>query len=224
MTVPPNVTVLIVDDHPVFLAGMHAVLDDLDDVSVVAVAGDGEEALAAVSEHAPDVVLMDLRMPGMDGLEATARIRTGHPDTRVLVLTMDEDADSVFAALRMGANGYLLKESGSDDLHRAVLAVARGEAVFGPRVAEHVMSFFASGGQAVGSAVPFPQLTTREREVLELLARGHDNAAIARRLVLSPKTVRNRVSDVLAKLHARTRAEAVSMARDAGIGDNDGFG
>ena len=214
-----SVTVLIVDDHPVFLAGMRAVLDDFDDVSVVAVAGDGEEALAAVREHAPDVVLMDLRMPGMDGLEATARIRTGHTDSRVLVLTMDEDADSVFAALRMGANGYLLKESGSDDVHRAVLAVARGEAVFGPRVAEHVMSFFASGGQAVGSAQPFPQLTTREREVLDLLARGHDNAAIARRLVLSPKTVRNRVSDVLAKLHARTRAEAVSMARDAGIGE-----
>jgi DNA-binding NarL/FixJ family response regulator len=219
-----TVSVLIVDDHPVFLAGMRAVLDDLDDVSVVAVAGDGEEALAAVSEHAPDVVLMDLRMPGMDGLEATARIRTAHPDTRVLVLTMDEDADSVFAALRMGANGYLLKESGSDDLHRAVLAVARGEAVFGPRVAEHVMSFFVSGGQSVGAAVPFPQLTAREREVLELLARGHDNTAIARRLVLSPKTVRNRVSDVLAKLHARTRAEAVSMARDAGIGENNGFG
>jgi DNA-binding NarL/FixJ family response regulator len=219
-----TVSVLIVDDHPVFLAGMRAVLDDLDDVSVVAVAGDGEEAIAAVREHRPDVVLMDLRMPGMDGLEATARIRTGHPDTRVLVLTMDEDADSVFAALRMGANGYLLKESGSDDLHRAVLAVSRGEAVFGPRVAEHVMSFFAAGGQAAGSAVPFPQLTTREREVLDLLARGHDNAAIARRLVLSPKTVRNRVSDVLAKLHARTRAEAVSMARDAGIGEKGIFG
>jgi len=218
-------SVVIVDDHPVFVAGMRAVLDDLDDVSVVAVAHDGEEALAAVAEHAPDVVLMDLRMPGMDGLEATARIRTEHEHTRVLVLTMDEDADSVFAALRMGANGYLLKESGSDDLHRAVLAVARGEAVFGPRVAEHVVSFFASGGQSTGAAAtPFPQLTAREREVLELLARGLDNASIARRLVLSPKTVRNRVSDVLAKLHARTRAEAVSMARDAGIGDKDIFG
>ncbi len=214
-----TVSVLIVDDHPVFVAGMRTVLDELDDVVVVAVAGDGEEAIAAVREHAPAVVLMDLRMPGMDGLEATARIRTRHPDTRVLVLTMDEDADSVFAALRMGANGYLLKEAGSDDVHRAVLAVARGEAVFGPRVAEHVMSFFASGEASAGSAVAFPQLTTREREVLDLLARGLDNTAIARRLVLSPKTVRNRVSDVLAKLHARTRAEAVSMARDAGIGE-----
>ena len=213
-------SVVIVDDHPVFVDGMRAVLDDLDDVSVVGVAHDAAAALNVVSEHAPDVVLMDLRMPGMDGLEATARIRTRHPDTRVLVLTMDEDADSVFAALRMGANGYLLKESGSDDLHRAVLAVARGEAVFGPRVAEHVMSFFAAGAQAVGAtATPFPQLTTREREVLEMLARGLDNTSIARRLVLSPKTVRNRVSDILAKLHARTRAEAVSMARDAGIGD-----
>lgn len=215
-----TIKVVIVDDHPVFVAGMRAVLDDLDDVWVVAVAHDGEEALVAVREHAPDVVLMDLRMPVMGGLEATARVRTNHPDTRVLVLTMDEDADSVFAALRMGANGYLLKESGSDDLHRAVLAVARGEAVFGPRVAEHVMSFFAAGGGA-GAATPFPQLTTREREVLDLLARGLDNASIARRLVLSPKTVRNRVSDVLTKLHARTRVEAVSMARDAGIGESE---
>lgn len=214
-----TVTVLIVDDHPVFVAGMRTVLDELDGISVVAVAGDGEEAITAVHEHAPAVVLMDLRMPGMNGLEATARIRTTHPDTRVLVLTMDEDADSVFAALRMGAHGYLLKEAASEDVSRAVLAVARGEAVFGPRVAEHVMSFFASGQASPGAALPFPQLTTREREVLDLLARGHDNAAIARRLVLSPKTVRNRVSDVLAKLHARTRAEAVSMARDAGIGE-----
>lgn len=220
MTVPQNVTVVIVDDHPVFVAGMRAVLDDLEDVSVVAVAGDGQQALDAVAEHRPDVVLMDLRMPGMDGLEATARICTGHPGTRVLVLTMDEDADSVFAALRVGAHGYLLKEAGSDDVHRAVLAVARGEGVFGPRVAEHVMSFFASGGLGSTGAVAFPQLTQREREVLELLARGLDNAAIAHRLVLAPKTVRNRVSDVLAKLHARTRAEAVSMARDAGIGDS----
>lgn len=217
-----DVSVLIVDDHPLFVAGMRAVLDDLDGVTVVGTATDGQQALDAVAEHRPAVVLMDLRMPGMDGLEATARVRTRHPGTRVLVLTMDEDADSVFAALRMGASGYLLKESGSEDLHRAVLAVARGEAVFGPRVAEHVMSFFAQGGAQPGSAQPFPQLTAREREVLELVARGLDNASIARRLVLSPKTVRNRVSDVLAKLHARTRAEAVSMARDAGIGEVPG--
>jgi DNA-binding NarL/FixJ family response regulator len=213
-----TVSVVIVDDHPVFVAGMRAVLDEFDDIEVVAVAGDGEEAVAVATEHHPDVVLMDLRMPGTDGLAATAKIRTSIPDTRVLVLTMDEDADSVFAALRVGANGYLLKEADSDDVHRAVLSVARGEGVFGPRVAEHVMSFFASGGSSSGSTA-FPQLTQREREVLELLARGLDNASIARRLVLSPKTVRNRVSDVLAKLHAGTRAEAVAMARDAGLGD-----
>ena len=214
-----TISVLIVDDHPMFVAGMRTVLDEFDDIAVVAVAGDGEQAIEAVAEHEPAVVLMDLRMPRMNGLAATARIRTRHPDTRVLVLTMDEDADSVFAALRMGAHGYLLKEADSDDVHRAVQAVARGEAVFGPRVAEHVMYFFASGEMAAATAVPFPQLTVREREVLELVARGLDNASIARRLVLSPKTVRNRVSDVLAKLHARTRAEAVSMARDAGIGE-----
>jgi DNA-binding NarL/FixJ family response regulator len=213
-----TVSVVIVDDHPVFVAGMRAVLDDFDDIDVVAVAGDGDEAVSVAEEHRPDVVLMDLRMPGTDGLAATARIRTTLPDTRVLVLTMDEDADSVFAALRVGANGYLLKEADSDDVHRAVLSVARGEGVFGPRVAEHVMSFFAAGGGG-GTPAAFPQLTQREREVLELLARGLDNAAIARRLVLSPKTVRNRVSDVLAKLHAGTRAEAVAMARDAGLGN-----
>jgi DNA-binding NarL/FixJ family response regulator len=159
---------------------------------------------------------MDLRMPGGGGLEATASIATRHPQVAVVVLTMDEDTDTVFAALRAGARGYLVKEADGDDVQRALLAVARGEAVFGPRIASRVLGFFA--GSRASEAVPFPQLTDREREVLELLAQGKDNVSIARRLMISEKTVRNRVSDVLAKLHARTRAEAVAMARDVGLG------
>ena len=212
-----SVRVALVDDHPVFRQGMAAVLDQLDGIEVVGEAGDGEQALALVAEVQPAVVLMDLRMPGMGGLEATARLTDQSPDVAVLVLTMDEDDDSVFAALRAGARGYLLKESDGEVIQRAVLAVADGEAVFGAGVAHRVVSFFAAGA-ARASATPFPQLTDREREVLELLATGLDNASIARRLSLSPKTVRNRVSDVLGKLRVATRAEAVARARDAGLG------
>jgi DNA-binding NarL/FixJ family response regulator len=208
--------VLVADDHPVFRAGMVTVLDDLPGVEVVAEAADGEQAIAAVAEHSPDVVLMDLRMPGVGGLEATARIRVEHPETAVVVLTMDSDDDSVFAALRAGARGYLLKESDVDDIERAITGVARGEAVFGAGVASRVLAYFA--GARTPAASPFPQLTPRELEVLELIAQGLDNASIARRLVLSDKTVRNRVSDILAKLHARSRAEMVALARDAGLG------
>ena len=210
------VTVVIADDHPVFRAGMVAVLDDLTGIEVVGQAGDGAEALDVVAARRPDVVLMDLRMPGVGGLEATARIRVEHPGTAVVVLTMDGDDDSIFAALRAGARGYLLKEADGLDIERAVAGVSRGEAVFGPGIAERVLAFFASGRQATAS--PFPQLSPREHEVLEMIAQGLDNGQIARRLVLSDKTVRNRVSDILAKLHARNRAEMVALARDAGLG------
>lgn len=215
MTSTP-VRVLIADDHPVFRAGMATVLQDLDGVEVVGQAADGEQAMLGVAEHRPDVVLMDLRMPGVGGLEATARIRVEHPGTAVVVLTMDSDDDSIFAALRAGARGYLLKEADGLDIERAIDGVARGEAVFGAGIAERVLAFFASGRPSAAS--PFPQLTPREHEVLEMIAQGLDNAQIARRLVLSDKTVRNRVSDILAKLHARSRAEMVALARDAGLG------
>jgi DNA-binding NarL/FixJ family response regulator len=211
-----NTRVLIADDHPVFRAGMVTVLQDLDGVDVVGQAADGEEALAGVAEHRPDVVLMDLRMPGVGGLEATARIRVEHPDTAVIVLTMDSDDDSIFAALRAGARGYLLKEADGLDIERAIDGVSRGEAVFGAGIAERVLAFFTSGRRPVSG--PFPQLSPREHEVLEMIAQGLDNGQIARRLVLSDKTVRNRVSDILAKLHARNRAEMVALARDAGLG------
>jgi DNA-binding NarL/FixJ family response regulator len=211
------VRVVVADDHPVFREGLQTILADDPGLDVVAAVDDGAAAIAAVDEHRPDAVLMDLLMPGVGGVEATARIVARHPGTAVLVLTMSEDSDSVFAALRAGARGYLLKESSAADIVRATRAVVQGEAVFGPRVADKVIRFF-SLAHRLGGAVPFPQLTAREREVLDLAAQGRDNAAIAERLFLSDKTVRNNMSACLQKLQAASRAEAVALARDAGLG------
>jgi DNA-binding NarL/FixJ family response regulator len=211
------VRVVIADDHPVFREGLQVVLSDHDDVEVVAAVADGAAAIEAAETLRPDVVLMDLQMPGVGGIEATARIATAVSGVAVVVLTMNEDADTVFAALRAGARGYLIKEADSGDIVRAVRAVAGGEAVFGARVADKVLRFFSSGGSS-SAVTPFPQLTGREREVLELVAQGCDNATIARRLFLSDKTVRNHVSACLAKLQVASRAEAVALARDAGLG------
>jgi DNA-binding NarL/FixJ family response regulator len=210
-------TVVVVDDHPVFRDGLQTVLEDDPGLRVVGAVDSGAAAVEAVAALGPAVVLMDLHMPGVGGVEATARICAREPHPAVVVLTMSEDADSVLAALRAGARGYLLKEAGAEEITRAVRAAARGEAVFGPRVADKVLAFFASAGR-VAAAVPFPQLTDREREVLALVAQGADNATIARRLVLSDKTVRNHVSACLTKLQVATRAEAVAVARDAGLG------
>jgi len=207
--------VVVADDHPVFRDGVTTVLRDRG-IDVVATVASGEEALSAVAAHDPDVVLMDLAMPGIGGVEATRRLAAEHPRTAVLVVTMTSDDASVFAALRAGAHGYLVKEASADDIVRAVETVARGEAVLGARVSGQVLA--AAAGAARATEQRFPQLTAREREVLELLARGYDNARIARHLGLSEKTVRNGVSTVLAKLPAATRAEAVALARDGGLG------
>ncbi len=211
-----SVSVLVADDHPMFRAGMVTVLQDLEDIEVVGQAANGREAVELVGSLGPDVVLMDLRMPEVGGLEATARIKVEHPDTAVIVLTMDSDDDSIFAALRAGARGYLLKEADGLDIERAISGVARGEAVFGAGIAERVLTLFSQGRSTAVS--PFPELTPRELEMLELIAGGLDNPTIARRLFLSEKTVRNRVSAILTKLHARSRAEMVALARDAGLG------
>jgi DNA-binding NarL/FixJ family response regulator len=210
--------VVVADDHPVFREGLVTVLGDLDGVEVVAQVASGEQAVEAVGSLEPDVVVMDLRMPGEGGVVATARLTAGWPSVAVLVLTMSEDDDSLFAALRAGARGYLLKEASTEDIGQALRAVARGEAVFGARVADRVLGFFTAARTSSSAALPFPQLTDREREVLDLVARGLPNAAIARRLFLSDKTVRNNVSACLSKLQVASRAEAVAVARDAGLG------
>jgi DNA-binding NarL/FixJ family response regulator len=210
--------VVVADDHPVFREGLVTVLGDLPGVRVVAQVASGEEAVQAVEQLSPDVVVMDLRMPGEGGVAATARLTAARPSLPVLVLTMSEDDDSLFAALRAGARGYLLKEATTEQIGQALQAVARGEAVFGARIADRVLTWFTSARTAASSALPFPQLTDREREVLDLVARGLPNAAIARRLFLSDKTVRNNVSACLSKLQVASRAEAVAVARDAGLG------
>ena len=207
--------ILLVDDHPVFRRGLAAGLADHFDVS--GQAGSGEEAVELVDELRPDVVLMDLHMPAMSGIEATRTIADRWPEVGVLVLTMLEDDDSVFAALRAGAHGYLLKEADEADIVRAIEAVHRREAIFGPGVAERVLSYFARAASG-RAAEPFPELTAREREVLELIARGLDNREIERRLVVSPKTVRNHVTSIYGKLRVAGRSEAIVRAREAGLG------
>jgi DNA-binding NarL/FixJ family response regulator len=210
--------VLIADDHPMFRRGVMAVIDGDPAMQVVGEASDTGSAVEAAP--AADVVLMDLAMPGGGGVEALRRIRAADPDARVLMLTMSEDADAVFAALRAGARGYLLKDADKDTIRAAVAAVARGEAVFGARVADKVVAFFATATAAATTA--FPSLTAREREVLDLIARGLDNRAIARRLVLSEKTVRNNVSSILTKLQVAGRNQAIVAAREAGFGSTPG--
>ena len=208
------IRVVVVDDHPTFRGGLRAVLERLDDVEIVGEAGTGEEALAVCARTSPGVVVMDLLMPGMGGLEATRRLLAASSDLHVLVLTMNHADESVYAALRVGARGYLLKDAAPDEIVDAVRAVANGTAVYGPAVAARIATFFAAGEVTR----PFPELTEREREVLDLLASGLSNAAIARRLVLSVKTVRNVVSTVLGKLQAADRTEAAVRAREAGMG------
>lgn len=206
--------VLLVDDHPIVRDGLRWLLESTTDLVVVGEAADGEQAVAMAVEHAPDVVVMDLAMPGLDGIGAIRRIRAGTAHPRVLVLTMSDAEASLIEAIDAGAGGYVLKGAGRDELLRAIRAVAAGEAVFGAAVAQRLLGLVRPPDRA---AAVFPQLTDREREVLELMARGADNAAIAARLVLAPKTVRNHVSMVLAKLHA-DRSAVIVRARQAGLG------
>ncbi|OHV28778.1 response regulator [Pseudofrankia sp. EUN1h] len=208
--------VLVVDDHPLFREGLTIAIETMPDVEVVGEAGDGDEAVEATGRLAPDIVVMDLHMPGTNGIDATRRIVGAHPGVAVLVLTMLDGDDSVFAAMRAGARGYLLKGADRQEIARALRAVAAGEVVFSAAIASRVLAWFASGGRA--PLAPFPELTDREREILDLVARGLTNPAIARRLHLSDKTIRNHVSNVFTKLQVADRAEAVARARDAGLG------
>ncbi|MEV5826426.1 response regulator transcription factor [Spirillospora sp. NPDC052242] len=212
-----TIRVLITDDHPVFRQGLKGLLQALG-VEVVAEAGNGPDAVRIAAELQPDVVVMDLHMPGGNGIEATRTITRTNPRIGVLVLTMFRDDDSVFAAMRAGARGYLLKESGAEEIARAVRAVAAGEAIYGPEIARRVLTFFTDMPDPRRSA--FPELTEREREVLGLIAQGRSNTEIAGTLYLSPKTVRNHVSNIFMKLHVADRAQAIVLAREAGLGES----
>lgn len=212
-----SVRVVLADDHPMYLYGLRAVLEQSESVEVVASVRDGEELLRATSEHGPDVVITDLSMPDLGGVEATRLLLKTQPSLAVLVLTMHEDDEHVFAALRSGARGYLVKGSGGEEIVRAVLAVASGDAIYGGAVARRIVAFFAGEDQESPTARAFPELTPREREVLDLLATGTRNHEIARRLGMSEKTVRNHVSQVLLKLHVPDRTAAALRAREAGL-------
>jgi len=210
------VRVLIADDHPVFRDGLASLLGTQPDVTVVATAADGAEAVALVAEHLPDVVVMDLQMPELNGIDATRRLAETHPDVRVLVFTMGEEDGTVLAAMRAGARGYLVKGASQDEVARAISTVHAGGLVFGASLALRIADLLS--GTATPDRSAFPQLTERELEILDLIAAGKNNAQIASALYLAPKTVRNNVSHILAKLQATDRAEAIIRARDAGLG------
>ncbi|RAN78192.1 DNA-binding response regulator [Bacillus sp. SRB_336] len=213
--------VVIVDDHPVFRRGLRSLLETAG-ISVAAEAADARQGMAAVLAHGPDVVLMDLHLPDLNGAEATRRLVRDVPGVRICILTMFDDDDSVFASMRAGALGYLLKGADIAGIERAVRAVAEGEALYSAAIARRMQAFFAGtlpgGAGGAGGAVAFPGLTPREREVLGHVARGEDNATIAAALELSQKTVRNVVSAVFAKLRVAGRGEAIVRAKDAGLG------
>jgi DNA-binding NarL/FixJ family response regulator len=211
--------VLVADDHVIFRDGLRALLASTPDAELAGEAATGEEAISLANSLQPDLVLMDLQMPDLNGIEATRRIVHDSPHIRVLVVTMFEDDSSVLAAMRAGARGYLLKGATHAEMARAIRAVGEGEAIFSPAIAARLMEFFASFQPATLPQV-FPELSDREREILDLIARGHKNPDIAVRLVLSPKTVRNHVTNILSKLQVTDRSEAIIRAREAGLGQD----
>ena len=216
MSVDP-LRILVADDHPLFRSGLRALLGAVSETIVVGEATTGEEAVVLAAELQPDLIVMDLHMPGVSGIEATRRVLDRSPDVGVLVVTMFEDDHSVFAAMRAGAKGYMLKDADEEDILHAIRAVGKGEAIFSPAVARRVMDFF-TGARRTVPVRSFPELTDREREVLDLIAQGLRNPEIAAHLYLSPKTVRNHISNIFAKLQVADRAQAIVRAREAGLG------
>ncbi|HKY55607.1 MAG TPA: response regulator transcription factor [Anaerolineales bacterium] len=219
-----SVKVLIADDHAFYREGVRAFLNNTTDIEVLGEAGNGDEVIAKASELAPNVILMDLKMPGMNGIEATRRIHETDSNIGVLVLTMFDDDDSVFAALRAGARGYLLKDADKDEVVRAIVAVERGEAIFSPAIAQRMIQYFSaapSGSINKKQSGEFSELTERELEILNLIARGDNNNTIANKLSLSIKTVQNYVSSILTKLQVADRAQAIVRAREAGFGKSE---
>jgi DNA-binding NarL/FixJ family response regulator len=210
-----TIRILIADDHPLVRQGLKAALAPLPEVEIVAEAATGSAAIREAVLHQPDVVVMDLQMPDGSGIDATRELRRALPSAAVLVLTMFDDDDSVFAAMRAGARGYVLKGTEQQEIARAIMAVAAGEAIFGPAVATRVLAYFATPPV---TPTPFPELTAREREVLDLIAAGRNNRQIAEQLGLSAKTVANHISAIFAKLQVADRTQAILRARDAGLG------
>jgi len=213
-----SIRILIADDHALFREGLGALFLSVPDTEVVGEAATGEEAIERAADLQPGVVLMDIQMPGVNGIEATRKIVNQNPHIGVVVVTMFEDDDSVFAAMRAGAKGYVLKGADQDEILKVIRAVAAGEAHFGPEIARRLVSFFSTPRPAAPSEA-FPELTAREREVLDLIARGHTNQEIAQELYISQKTVRNHISNIFTKLQVADRTQAIIRAREAGMGE-----
>jgi DNA-binding NarL/FixJ family response regulator len=210
------ISILVVDDHLIFRDGLPALIASAPDCELVGQAPTSREAVRLAAELQPDVILMDVKMPDMDGLQATREIVQSSPHVGILVLTMLEDDNSVFAAMRAGARGYLLKGASHDEVLLAIRAVAAGQAIFSPAIATRMMDFFNTMHPAATRAI-FPELSDREREVLALIAQGYSNSGIASKLVISPKTVGNHITNILSKLQVADRAEAIIKAREAGL-------
>jgi DNA-binding NarL/FixJ family response regulator len=211
------IRLVIADDHTLFGEGLQALFQSIPDIEVAGFARSGGEAVAMAADLQPDVVLMDIQMPDVNGIQATRRILHANPHIGVMMLTMFEDDDTVFAAMRAGARGYILKGAGQEEMLRAIRAVYNGQALFGPAIATRLINFF-SASKSGRAAQRFPELTPREHEVLEWIAQGLNNQAIARRLSISEKTVRNHVSNIFNKLQVADRAQAIIRAREAGMG------
>lgn len=221
------IKVLIADDHVFYREGVRTFLSNSPEMKVVGEAGNGDEAIAKAAELEPAVILMDLKMPGTNGIEATRRIHETQPQIGVLVLTMFDDDDSVFAAMRAGARGYLLKDADKDEVVRAIVAVERGEAIFSPAIAQRMIQYFSAAPSKTSrknQPDEFAELTERELEILDLIAQGHNNLLISNKLSLSIKTVQNYVSSILAKLQVVDRSQAIIRAREAGFGKKDSNG
>lgn len=211
-----NTRVLIVDDHPVFRFGLQSLISSIPEMEIIGESTSGEAAVEDAIRLHPDIILMDINLPGINGIEATRQILSANPEIGILILTMFND-DSVFQAIQAGARGYILKGADPDETVRAIQSVIHGEAIFSPKVADRLIHYM-NNNKAELSPEIFPELTDREREVLDLIARGLTNSAISEKLVLSPKTVRNHVSNIFAKLQVSDRSQAIVKAREAGFG------